>query len=101
MVIAKMTGKTTAALAALTLSSLMLALLGAAPQKTEGKQLTTVMSASQWIVRAGQRTTLMLDLELKPNMHVYAAGAQGYLPLEWKMKESAVGTFDPPVYPKP
>ncbi len=37
----------------------------------------------------GGRATLIVDLELKPGMHVYAPGVEGgYLPIEWKMPES-------------
>jgi hypothetical protein len=94
--------RTTATLGALTIVSLLLPIDGTAQKSdSESKQVTASMSASQWIVRAGQRITLILELEVKPNVHVYAAGAQGYLPIEWKMKESNMGTFDAPVYPKP
>src|SRR5947207_4612141 len=98
-----MTTKATMSVQALMLASLLLPSLRTEPQKSEveGKQLTAVMSASNWIVRPGQRITLTLELELKPKMHIYASGAKGYAPIEWKMKDSALGTFDAPVYPKP
>jgi hypothetical protein len=53
-----------------------------------GKQLTAVASSSNYVVRAGQRVALVLDVELKPKMHVYAPGVEGYIPIAWKMKES-------------
>jgi len=57
-----------------------------------GKQLTAVASASNFVVRGGQRLALVLDVELKPKMHVYAPGVEGYIPIAWKMKESPAFT---------
>jgi hypothetical protein len=53
-----------------------------------GKQLTAVASSSNYVVRGGQRVALVLEVELKPKMHVYAPGVEGYIPIAWKMKES-------------
>lgn len=53
-----------------------------------GKQLNASASASNFVVRGGQRVALALDIDLKPGMHVYAPGVEGYIPIEWKMKES-------------
>lgn len=41
--------------------------------------------AGEKVVRGGQRVTLALDLELPPKMHVYAPGAQGYIPVTWRI----------------
>jgi peroxiredoxin len=47
-------------------------------------------AASNELVHQGQHIALTLDLELKPKMHVYAPGIQGgYIPIDWKMAESA------------
>jgi AhpC/TSA family/Disulphide bond corrector protein DsbC len=61
---------------------------GAGAHEVIGKQLTAVASASNYVVREGQRVALVLDIELKPKMHVYAPGVEGYIPIVWKMKES-------------
>src|SRR5258708_13853960 len=53
-----------------------------------GKQLSAVASSSNCVVRGGQRVALVLEIELKPKMHVYAPGVDGYIPIAWKMKES-------------
>lgn len=53
-----------------------------------GKQLTAAASASNFVVRGGQRVALVLDIELKPGMHVYAPGVEGYIPIVWKMNDS-------------
>lgn len=57
-----------------------------------GKQLTASASATNYIVRGGQRVALALDIDLKPTMHVYAPGVEGYIPIEWKMKDSPAFT---------
>lgn len=54
----------------------------------EGKQLQLTPTASNASVAAGQTIVLALDIELKPNMHVYAPGAEGYIPIDWDMGES-------------
>lgn len=66
-----------------------------------GKQLDATLSASNFIVRPGQRVALVLDLQLKPGMHVYAPGVQGYIPIDWKIKESDVAAAHEATFPKP
>ena len=61
---------------------------GAGKHLVAGKQLSATASASNFVVRGGQRVALSLDIELKPKMHVYAPGVEGYIPIEWKMKDS-------------
>ena len=76
---------------------------GVMPESTrievEGKQLNAAATASNSLVRTGQRIALVLDLDLKPNMHVYAPGVQGYIPVEWKVKESDAWIVHPATYP--
>ena len=67
--------------------------------EVEGKQLTLEARSSNWMVAAGQRVSLTLDIQMKPNMHVYAPGVEGYIPIEWKMQESAVLTAHAGIYP--
>ena len=69
--------------------------------EVRGKQLNATASASNSVVRTGQRIALILDLELKPNMHVYAPGVEGYIPIDWKMKEVDIATAHEVTYPKP
>jgi peroxiredoxin len=61
----------------------------AAKTAVEGRQLALTASASNAIVGPGQRIALAVDIELKPNMHVYAPGVDGYIPIDWKMKDSS------------
>ena len=63
----------------------------AARSEVEGKQLKLEAAASNLLVGAGQRVSLTLEIEMKPNMHVYAPGVEeNYIPINWKMKESGV-----------
>ncbi len=57
-----------------------------------GKQLTAIVSASNFVVRGGQRVALAIDATLKPGMHVYAPGVEHYIPIEWTMKQSPAFT---------
>jgi DsbC/DsbD-like thiol-disulfide interchange protein len=49
-------------------------------------QVTT--SASTETVHAGDHITLTLDVDLRPNVHVYAPGAENYIPITWTLDES-------------
>jgi hypothetical protein len=62
-----------------------------ASQKTEvnRQHLKLVATASHSLISVGKRVALTLDIELKPNMHVYAPGVEGYIPISWNIKESA------------
>jgi hypothetical protein len=61
---------------------------GASRTAMKNPRLALTASASNAVVRAGERIRLMLDVELPPKMHVYAPGVQGYIPIEWKLNES-------------
>ena len=55
----------------------------------EGKQLSAKANASDIIVAPGERVALTLDVDLYPNMHVYAPGVEGgYISIDWKMQDS-------------
>ena len=52
---------------------------------TETKHLQITTAASNDIARPGLRIVLSLDIQLKPGMHVYAPGVQGYIPIDWQL----------------
>jgi hypothetical protein len=54
---------------------------------SETKHLQITTAASNDIARPGLRIALSLDIELKPGMHVYAPGVQGYIPIDWQLEE--------------
>jgi hypothetical protein len=66
----------------------------------EGKQLSASLRASNSNPAPGQRVALMLDVDLEPNMHVYAPGVEGYIPIDWKMQDSDTAQVHAAVFPR-
>ena len=67
--------------------------------EAETKHLRLASSASTEVARPGHRVALILDIDLKPNMHVYAPGVQGYIPIDWKLDLSPAVKRHPFDYP--
>ncbi len=88
-----------------TAADLLMHQFGVVPRETksevEGKQLRLTATASNAVVTVGQRVALTLDIELKPNMHVYAPGVEGYIPIDWAMKGSDAFAVHEVGFPKP
>jgi DsbC/DsbD-like thiol-disulfide interchange protein len=61
---------------------------GAEHVTKETKQLSVSISAGTNTIAAGQHMPLMLDVELKPKMHVYAPGVENYIPISWVITDS-------------
>ena len=61
--------------------------LDAARGGTETKHVQITTTASNSTARPGLRVALSLEIKLKPGMHVYAPGVQGYIPIDWKLDE--------------
>jgi len=72
---------------------------GASSQTSETKHLRVTSSASLATVHWGQRLALVADIDLKPGMHVYAPGIEGYIPIEFKLNSSPAFQAQPPGYP--
>ncbi len=72
---------------------------GQAPASVETRHLRLAFSPTATVVRSGQRIALMLDVELKKKMHVYAPGVEGYIAVDFSLDEAA-GKAHPAVYPK-
>ncbi|MEP6535598.1 MAG: protein-disulfide reductase DsbD domain-containing protein [Bryobacteraceae bacterium] len=72
---------------------------GAAQSQVETKHLKVTASASDAKIRPGERVRLILDVQLKPGMHVYAPGVEGYIPVDWKMTDSPAIQAAPAVFP--
>jgi hypothetical protein len=72
---------------------------GSAHATVDTQHLRLSSSASAGRVRSGQRIALTLDIELKPEMHVYAPGVAGYIPIEWSMTPSDAIVAHPMVTP--
>ena len=70
----------------------------------EGTELETPhlrlrYSASDKVVYPGSLALLTVEIEVKPGMHVYAPGAQGYKPIDWTTKPSPGWLARPVAYP--
>ncbi len=73
---------------------------GTGTGRFESGQLVVEYRASQETVRAGNHITLILDVKLKEKMHVYAPGAEDYIPLSWELKPSKYYKGLEPEFPK-
>jgi hypothetical protein len=72
---------------------------GAKRTEIETDHLTLTSSASDEIVRGGNRLALVLEVDLNDKMHVYAPGVKGYIPIEWTMEAVSGLTEFPASYP--
>jgi len=86
-----------------TAGEILVRTLGAAASghrtETGTDHLTVAASASDDILRGGNRLALVVEVDLKPRMHVYAPGVEGYIPIDWTMEEVAGITSYPAEYP--
>lgn len=57
--------------------------------------------ATRDVLRAALRLTLVLDFNLKDKVHVYAQGAQHYIPISFELDSSRYFHAEPVKYPKP
>jgi hypothetical protein len=62
------------------------AAVSAAQNVSDTKHLKLTTAASNDLARPGLRIALSLEIELKPGMHVYAPGVQGYIPIDWQLE---------------
>ena len=86
-----------------TASDILMHQFGLLPESVKsdvtGRQLRLTATASNSIVATGQRVALALDIQLNPGMHVYAPGVEGYIAIDWRMKDSPAVTLHDAVYP--
>ena len=80
---------------------LCLVAVASAQTTTETNHLRVSASASADRLRPGQRVALTLDVELNPNMHVYAPSVEGYIPIEWSIAPNEAIVAQPVVTPRP
>jgi len=74
---------------------------GVALTTIETPHLKLTWSASDAAMMPGARAALILDLELKPGMHVYAPGIhEGYIAIEWKIADSKAWLAQPAAFPQ-
>jgi hypothetical protein len=61
--------------------------VSAAHNVSETKHLTLTTAASNDLARPGLRIALSLEIDLKPGMHLYAPGVEGYIPIDWQVED--------------
>jgi len=66
-----------------------------------GTSLKVRVSQTNAIAAPGHRVTLVLDVTPGPKIHVYAPGQVNYLPIEFKLDDSADFRAAAPKYPEP
>ena len=72
---------------------------GAVRQVVENTQVKITYYASDATLAPGHRASLVVEVEPKPKMHVYAPGVDRYIPIDWQMAESKAWISFPAVYP--
>lgn len=65
----------------------------------ENTQLKLTYYASDAMLAPGHRTALVIEIDPKPKMHVYAPGVERYIPIDWQMAESKGWLSFPVAYP--
>jgi hypothetical protein len=73
-----------------TAAAILVRHLDADPEGYQGRaetdHLAVSWAASNTAVRPGQRIALVLSIETRPGVYVYARGADGYTPIRWDME---------------
>jgi AhpC/TSA family/Disulphide bond corrector protein DsbC len=68
-------------------------------REVETKHLRLRSTASTQVASPGHRIALVLEVDLKPKMHVYAPGVQGYIPIDWSLDPGTAARALPASYP--
>lgn len=72
----------------------------AAPKDVPAPHLQLKLTQSDDVVAPGNRLTLVAEVKLPPDMHVYAPGVQGYKPVVLEMNSIPDATLETTNYPK-
>jgi hypothetical protein len=67
--------------------------------KVEAPHIQLTLAQSDSSVIPGGRVSLMADIELPPDVHVYSPGVKGYKPIQLTLHEVSGIEFQPVVYP--
>lgn len=68
--------------------------------KVSNDRLELTVSSTDSIVRGGERVRLYIDVALRPRMHVYAPGVNGYIPIQLSFGEGLPAQIEPAAYPR-
>jgi len=69
------------------------------PQNLKAPHLELVVAQSDRSVIPGGRVSLIAEIELPPDVHVYSPGVQGYKPIQLTLSPLPGVEFQPVVYP--
>lgn len=72
---------------------------GALKKMIETPHLMLTLSASDASIAPGRHITLILEVEPKPTIHLYAPGTRGYVPIDWQITPSPGLDAGPVSYP--
>ena len=70
-------------------------------QNIKAPHLQLALAQSDRSVIPGGRVSLIAEIELPPDVHVYSPGVQGYKPIQLTLQEFSGVEFQPVVYPNP
>jgi hypothetical protein len=69
-------------------------------QNVEAPHLQLTLAQSDRDVIPGGRVSLIADIELPPDVHVYSPGVQGYKPIQLTLQQPSGIEFQPVIYPQ-
>lgn len=72
----------------------------AARTAISAKHLKISVAATELNPRPGQHVSLILELNLPRDMHVYAPGVDGYIPIGWQLPDTPAIKAGPVAYPQ-
>lgn len=75
--------------------------LGVRRTEIETDHLKVSLWASDQVLVGGNRITLVLDINIKDRMHVYAPEVEGYIPIKWELEKVAGVSNYTTIYPQP
>ena len=70
-------------------------------QNIEAPHLRLTLAQSDRSVIPGGRVSLIAEVELPPDVHVYSPGVRGYKPLQLQLQDVSGIEFQPVIYPSP
>jgi hypothetical protein len=71
------------------------------PRKIDAPHIAVVLQQSDQTAAPGSRTTLVAEVALGPELHVYAPGVKGYIPIDFKLASTPELRTGEARYPEP
>ena len=68
-------------------------------RSVDAPHIALALQQSDQVAVPGSRVTLMAEVTLGPDLHVYAPGVKGYIPIEFRLDPSADVKLDQALYP--